>query len=264
MLQYGSKTCEINSVWYIIYAVKNLLQRCIMEKNKISVFVAGQKLTLITSDSERYVRDIASRVDTAINSMFTASTMSREKCAVMAALDFCDDEAKSRAALNEVKEQIKDYIRDSQALRDEIDKLKAEIEKLKGDKEELLKSKKTLIASAVEIKKTTKKTEEVEIEINADDDLSFDFDEDETVENKEEVKAEEKATEEAKETPAETVAQEPKKQEKKADKKRHNHEHKNPYKERFIKQQSDEKGYTPMRQYSFFDEEIISNNVNNE
>ena len=150
-----------------------------MEKNKISVFVAGQKLTLITSDSERYVRDIASRVDTAINSMFTASTMSREKCAVMAALDFCDDEAKSRAALNEVKEQIKDYIRDSQALRDEIDKLKAEIEKLKGDKEEFVKSKKTLIASAVEIKKTTKKTEEVEIEINADDDLSFDFDEDE-------------------------------------------------------------------------------------
>ena len=230
-----------------------------MEKNKISVFVAGQKLTLITSDSERYVRDIASRVDTAINSMFTASTMSREKCAVMAALDFCDDEAKSRAALNEVKEQIKDYIRDSQALRDEIDKLKAEIEKLKGDKEELVKSKKTLIASAVEIKKTTKKTEEVEIEINADDDLSFDFDEDETVENTEKVKVEE-----AKETPAETVAQEPKQQEKKADKKRHNHEHKNPYKERFIKQQSEEKGYTPMRQYSFFDEEIISNNVNNE
>ena len=109
-----------------------------MEKNKISVFVAGQKLTLITSDSERYVRDIASRVDTAINSMFTASTMSREKCAVMAALDFCDDEAKSRASLNEVKEQIKDYIKDSQALRDEIEKLKAENEKLKSEKEELL------------------------------------------------------------------------------------------------------------------------------
>lgn len=227
-----------------------------MEKNKISVFVAGQKLTLITSDSERYVRDIASRVDTAINSMFTASNLSREKCAVMAALDFCDDEAKSRASLNEVKEQIKDYIKDSQALRDEIEKLKAENEKLKSEKEELLKSKKTLIASAIEIKKTTKKTEEVEIEINSDDDLSFDFDKDETVENTEETKAEEEAV--AK--PAETVAQEPKQQEKKADKKRHNHEHKNPYKERFMKQQRDEKGYTPMRQYSFFDEEIMSNN----
>lgn len=226
-----------------------------MEKNKISVFVAGQKLTLITSDSERYVRDIASRVDTAINSMFTASNLSREKCAVMAALDFCDDEAKSRAALNEVKEQIKDYLKDSQTLRDEIEKLKAEIEKLKGDKEELLKSKKTLIASAVEIKKTTKKTEEVEIEINSDDDLSFDFDEDETVENTEEVKVEE-----IKEKPAESVAQEPKQQEKKADKKRHNHEHVNPYKERFMKQQGEDKGYTPMRQYSFFDDEIMSNN----
>ena len=217
-----------------------------MEKKKICVFVAGQKLSLITTDSERYVRDIASKVDTAINSMFTSSTMSREKCAVMAALDFCDDEAKSRAALNEVKEQIKDYIRDSQALRDEIDKLKAENEKLKSEKEELMKSKKTLIASAVEIKKTTKKTEEVEIEINSDDDLSFDFDEDEP-------KTEDTQTDE-------TVIEEPKQQEKKADKKRHNHEHKNPYKERFMKQQSEEKGYTPMRQYSFFDEEIISSN----
>lgn len=226
-----------------------------MEKEKISVFVAGQKLTLISTDSERYVRDIASKVDTAINSMFTSSTMSREKCAVMAALDFCDDEAKARAALNEVKEQIKDYIKDSQALRDEIDKLKAENEKLKSEKEELLKSKKTLIASAVEIKKTTKKTEEIEIEFDSDDDLSFDFDDEKTE------KVEEPVTEPiAEQNTAESVTEQPKQQDKKADKKRHNHEHKNPYKERFMKQQAEEKGYTPMRQYSFFDDEILANN----
>lgn len=212
-----------------------------MEKKKISVFVAGQKLTLITCDSDRYVADIASKVDTAINSLLNCTNMSREKCAVMAALDFCDDEAKARAALNEVKEQIKDYIEDSNALRIEIDKLNSEIEKLKSEKEELLKSKKTLIASAVEIKKTTEKTEEVEIEIDADDDLSFDFDE-----NEEENTAEpESATPPAK----------PQEPDKKADKKRHSHEHKNPYKERFMKQQDEQKGYTPLRQYSLFDNE---------
>ena len=129
-----------------------------MERKKISVFVAGQKLTLITTESEKYVSTIASKVDTAINSMFTSSNMSKEKCAVMAALDFCDDEAKARAALNELKEQIKDYIKDSETLRQENDALKSEIEKLKSEKAELLKSKKTLIASSVEIKKTTEKT----------------------------------------------------------------------------------------------------------
>ena len=225
-----------------------------MEKKKISVFVAGQKLTLITTESEKYVSTIASKVDTAINSMFTSSNMSKEKCAVMAALDFCDDEAKARAALNELKEQIKDYIKDSDTLRQENDALKSEIEKLKSEKAELLKSKKTLIASSVEIKKTTEKTEEIEIEIDSDDDLSFDFDEDDDntkIEDEEDiidipVNKDEK-TEPVAVAPAIST-------EKKTDKKRHSHEHKNPFKERFMKQQNEQKGYTPIRQYSLFDE----------
>ncbi len=200
-----------------------------MEKNKITVFVSGHKLTLITEESEKYVTDIASKVETTINSLFSASNMSKEKCAVMAALDFCDDEFKSRMTLNEVKEQVKDYIEDSAKLRAENEALKAEIEKLKGEKEELLKSKKTMIASAVEIKKEKTVTEEVEI--SSDDDLFFD-DEDE--------KEIEKATE---------------KQAPKAEKKRHNHEHVNPYKEKFLSKNKNDKGYTPVRQYSLFDEE---------
>ncbi|MBQ8057439.1 MAG: cell division protein ZapA [Ruminococcus sp.] len=224
-----------------------------MEKKKISVFVAGQKLTLITTESEKYVSTIASKVDTAINSLFASSNMSREKCAVMTALDFCDDEAKARASLNELKEQIKDYIKDSEKLREENEALKAEVEKLKGEKQELLNSKKTLIATSVEIKKTTEKTEEVEIEIDSDDDLSFDFDEDEDLVETNEVEITEETKEEVK---ADTVpATDNVETEKKPDKKRHSHEHKNPFKERFLKQQSEQKGYTPLRQYSLFDDE---------
>ena len=213
-----------------------------MEKNKITVFVAGHKLTLITEESEKYVTDIASKVETTINSLFSASNMSKEKCAVMAALDFCDDEFKSRAALNEIKEQIKDYIEDSAKLRAEIEALKAENAKLKGEKEELLKSKKTMIASAVEIKKEKKTVEE--IEISSDDDLFFD-DEDENKDEPVEVK--EEKTEE-------TTVQ-PKKETAKADKKRHSHEHVNPYKEKALQKNNNDKGYTPIRQYSLFDEE---------
>lgn len=218
-----------------------------MEKNKITVFVAGQKLTLITTDTEKYVSEIAQKVDTTVNSLLNSSNMSREKCAVMAALDFCDDEAKARVALNELKEQIKDYIADSSALRAENEELKAKIDRLENEKKELISSKKTLVASAVEIKKEINTEEEIEIltekdEIDSNDDLSFDFD-DET--NNATV------TEEKKEPISVSVsAPTPK-----ADKKRHNHNHVNPYKERFLKQQNENKGYTPMRQYSLFDEE---------
>lgn len=223
-----------------------------MEKKKISVFVAGQKLTLITTESEKYVSTIASKVDTAINSMFTSSNMSKEKCAVMAALDFCDDEAKARASLNELKEQIKDYIKDSEILRQENEALKSEIEKLKSEKEELLKSKKTLIASSVEIKKTTEKTEE--IEIGSDDDLSFDFDGDDDIPEIEEDEEIIDITAQQDEKIEPVTVTPTMETEKKADKKRHNHEHKNPFKERFMKQQNEQKGYTPVRQYSLFDE----------
>ncbi|MBQ7133133.1 MAG: cell division protein ZapA [Ruminococcus sp.] len=222
-----------------------------MEKKKVTVFVAGQKLTLITTDSEKYVSDIAQKVDTTINSLMSTSNMSREKCAVMAALDFCDDEAKARATLNDVKEQIKDYIDDSAKLRAENEALKAEVEKLRAEKAELLTSKKTLVASAVEIKheKKTETKEESEVQIDSSDDLSFDFDEDVAVaEEKEEMIATEPtATTPVNNAPVTSV------QTPKSEKKRHNHNHSNPYKERFLKQQNEQKGYTPVRQYSLFD-----------
>lgn len=209
-----------------------------MEKNKVTIFVAGQKYNLVTTDSEKYVADIASKVETRINSMLTQTSMSKEKCAVMAALDFCDDEAKAREALAQIKEQIKDYIEDSAKLRTEIDTLKAQIEKLEGEKQEILNSKKTIVASHTEIKA------EKEVEINADDDLSFDLDED-----TKQVVIERETPPMPKAEPAFTAPAPVAKN----DKKRHNHNHINPYKERFM-QQKENKGYTPNRQYTLFDE----------
>ncbi len=226
-----------------------------MEKKKVTVFVAGHKLNLLTTESEKYVTDIASKVDTAVMSMLTSTNMSKEKCAVMVALDYCDDEAKQKTALNEIKEQVKDYIDDVAKLKAENNELKAEIEKLKAEKFELLNSKKTMVASAVEMKE--EKIEE-KVQISADDDLSFDLDTEEKA----------KAVVIERETPP-TVAQEEKpavpapvavsqknvsQPATKNDKKRHQHNHVNPYKERFMQQKNDQKGYTPVRQYSFFDE----------
>lgn len=213
-----------------------------MDKNKVSVFVGGHKLNLITEDSEKYVTDIASKVDTKINSLLTLSSMSKEKCAVMAALDFCDDEAKARQALSDIKEQIKDYIEDSAKLRDEIAKLKAQIEKLESEKSEILNSKKTIIASSTQIK------EEREEVVSADDDLSFDV-----VVEKETPPTPELtpvAPTPAPQTPQKPVFTQPAP---KAEKKRHNHTHVNPYKERFMQQKQNDKGYTPTRQYTLFD-----------
>ncbi|MBE6824463.1 MAG: cell division protein ZapA [Ruminococcaceae bacterium] len=224
-----------------------------MEKKKVTVFVAGHKLNLLTTESEKYVTDIASKVDTAVMSMLTSTNMSKEKCAVMVALDYCDDEAKQKSALNEIKEQIKDYIEDVSKLRAENDELKSEIEKLKAEKSELLASKKTMVASAVEIKDEEKIQEQAKI--SSDDDLSFDLDVTDNT-NGVEIESETPPTIEEKPSITAPVAQQKNFSQPatKNDKKRHQHNHVNPYKERFMQQKNEQKGYTPVRQYSFFDE----------
>lgn len=205
-----------------------------MEKKKVTVFVSGQKLTLITTESEKYVSDIANKVETTINSLFASSNLSKEKCAVMAALDFCDDETKARAAMNEIKEQIKDYIEEVASLKAENESLKADVARLEGEKKTLLNSKKTMIATKVEIKEEKPKAMEEKPQISAEDDLFFD-----------EVEVRD-SSEPQKETVKEAV------QAQKNDKKRHEHKHTNPFKERFMQQ--NDKGYTPVRQYSLFDD----------
>ena len=88
------------------------------KKTRVSVFVAGQRFNILTDKSEKYVLDIASEIDARINSLVVTGDMTRERAAVLTALDYADDTALDKEALAEVKEQIKDYL--------------AEIERLKG------------------------------------------------------------------------------------------------------------------------------------
>ena len=100
-----------------------------MENKRIVVSVAGQNFAIVSELDEQYIKDIAENVDNHINSMVESSSMSREKCAIMTALDFADDEAREKKNLQEIREQIKDYI-------EEIDSIKAENGSLKEKLEE--------------------------------------------------------------------------------------------------------------------------------
>lgn len=188
-----------------------------MEKNRYTVYVAGKKFTLVTDDTEKQVMDIASRVDTSINSLVAQTNMSKENCAILSALDFCDDEFKARLEINEIKEQIKEYFEDSARLRSENEALRKEIDSLKEEIKNLSE-----IKTEKEIAVTQKSND-----ISSDDDLSFD------------------------EAPVKSYQPKPQKQEKK----RHEHNHTNVYRQQFLKQNEQEKGYTPKRQYSLFDDE---------
>ena len=112
-----------------------------MEKKNIVIYVAGQRFSLSTADSEEYVVGIGEKVDNMIKGIQRENPrFNRDTCATLAALDLCDDETKLRQMLEVLREQVKDYLRDSDNLRSENAKLKAQISELKAQLESMAKN----------------------------------------------------------------------------------------------------------------------------
>ncbi len=229
-----------------------------MDKKRVSVLVAGQRFTILTDEDEKYVIEIAAKIDARISSLTISQNMTRERAAVLTALDFADDNEQDKRAIVEIKEQIKDYItqlarlsEENTALAQENDQLRREFAALKetqninavslqdaqnakaADEKEkdALKAqiralKEQLALASVEKKPEAPKEPTPEkAEVTAEDDLFFG-------------------------EPAEPVVK-PQREKKN----RHDHSHVNPYKQQFMQKQKEQKGYTQQRQYSLFDED---------
>lgn len=91
------------------------------------IFVGGKRFTIVTDESEAYMKKLVERVDTRLKSIISSNPkLDKDSAAILASLDYCDEEYKLRQKLEDVKEQIKDYIEDTAMLHKEIARLKAE------------------------------------------------------------------------------------------------------------------------------------------
>lgn len=228
-------------------------------KIKVSVVVAGQRFTILTDKSEKYVRDIASEIDARINSLVLTSNMTRERAAVLTAMDYADDSVLDRENIAAVKEQIKDYVQEIERLQDNNAKLVSDYNLLKAEYERLIedrqtahdfeeKAKKALddsqaqIASLKEqLKKANEQIETLKNQQSADDEVPLP--EEAPAEQEKPITAEDDLFFDVEEE--EVIKPEKKK------KNRHEHHHVNPYQQKA--KDKEQKGYTQQRQYSFFD-----------
>lgn len=228
-------------------------------KIKVSVVVAGQRFTILTDKSEKYVRDIASEIDARINSLVLTSNMTRERAAVLTAMDYADDSVLDRENIAAVKEQIKDYVQEIERLQDNNAKLVSDYNLLKAEYERLIedrqtahdfeeKAKKALddsqaqIASLKEqLKKANEQIDSLKNQQTADDDIPLP--EEAPAEQEKPITAEDDLFFDPEEE--EVIKPEKKK------KNRHEHHHVNPYQQKA--KDKEQKGYTQQRQYSFFD-----------
>ena len=103
-----------------------------MEKKNVVIYVAGQRFSIATGDTEEYVIGIGQKVDVMIKGIAKDNPrFNRDACAILTALNFCDDETKLRQMMEVLREQVKDYINSNDALRTENSILKEEISRLR-------------------------------------------------------------------------------------------------------------------------------------
>lgn len=131
-----------------------------MEKKNVVIYVAGQRFSITTSDTPEYVMGIGEKIDVMIKGIQKDNPkLNRDACAILTALNICDDETKLRQMMEVLREQVKDYLVANEALRAENSALKKELETLKTSapvkaEPEALEEKQEIPDTAIEEDKT--------------------------------------------------------------------------------------------------------------
>ncbi len=109
-------------------------------KNKIKIEIAGTRFTVVSVESEDYTRSIADRLNAEINAVRRAAPgLSANSAVMLAALNTCDNLAKSEEDADRLRIQIKEYLNEAAKYRSACEEAERENEKLKKDIETLRK-----------------------------------------------------------------------------------------------------------------------------
>ena len=133
-----------------------------MEKKRISVQIEGRSYALITSDEEKYVQSVADEISKRIRKAAqTGRQLDTRDCAILAALDLCDDRNKAQKRNKEIvgkadkiiqttnelnrsckeyKEKLTEAINENTKLVKQIKALEKQLEKLSKEKDEQIKA----------------------------------------------------------------------------------------------------------------------------
>ena len=95
------------------------------------VFVGGKRFTIITDESEEYMKNIVERLDTRLRSIISTNPkLDKDSAALLASLDYCDEEYKIKKKLDENKDQMKQYLSEITRLHMDLRFLVAQFSKV--------------------------------------------------------------------------------------------------------------------------------------
>jgi cell division protein ZapA len=100
-------------------------------KYRITVTVAGHDYTIVSEESEAYVRGVASEVDKDIQNVMSESHLSLSDAAVLSALNAADRARKATDSADHLRLQVKSYLDETQKLKAELAETRRELSRVK-------------------------------------------------------------------------------------------------------------------------------------
>ncbi len=103
-------------------------------KNRVTVTIAGEEYTLVSTDDEAYLKKVADHVNEQIAQIMGATHASSLEGTVLAAVNIADEYYKEQEASENLRRQLKEYLEESAKLKTELSEAKREIFKLQNQK----------------------------------------------------------------------------------------------------------------------------------
>ncbi len=109
-----------------------------MDRTRVKLTICGSDYTVVSDDSESYVRTVGDKVNNKMNGILSKNPkLSISMAAVLSALEYCDESLKAAEKTENFRSQIKEYVSEISKYRDKNSEAECEINNLK-DKIELL------------------------------------------------------------------------------------------------------------------------------
>ena len=95
--------------------------------NKVTMNICGQEYTLVADESAAYMEKVGALVDERMRQVLDALHVSQTDAAVLAAVNLADELLKNQAAAENLRRQLKTYLDEATAAKNEASDLKRQL-----------------------------------------------------------------------------------------------------------------------------------------
>ncbi len=109
-----------------------------MKKHRVQVSILNTIYTILTEESDEYIKTIAKKVEENIEQvMLNSENTSSMSATILTCLNYCDKITKSADGVNELYKQTQEYEREIEYYKDALEKANKEIKDLKNNHKNL-------------------------------------------------------------------------------------------------------------------------------